>query len=587
MNTNSSPRVTPFLLELVKNALDTIADELALIVMRTAYSSIVRDAMDYSTAICDAQGQTLAQGLTTPLHLGSFFDAMQNLVRVHAPRAHPGDVYIFNDPYLAFGQHLPDVYVVRPIFIDGVIEGWATTVAHLNDIGGIVPGSNSIGSTEIFQEGLRLPVLKLIDAGQENTAIWDILAANVRVPDKVIGDIRAQASACLVGEREFRELFSRYGRDTMREAFRALHDYAEKLARAEFRDIPDGVYEFENFIDGIGEQPEPIRFHVTLTVRDSEVEVNWSGTSPAVRGGINAPIPFTKAAAYAALRSVLKSDVPNAQGFTRPIRVVAPPGSIVNPGSPAACGARGITGFRMIDCIMGALAQALPDRIPADGNGGATLPSIGGMHAGRPFVFVETMMGTWGGTPTHDGQEGVAHIGANQSNIPIEMIEREQPLRVERYGFVADSAGAGRFRGGMAIEREFRLLADEAVISVRSDKRRFRPYGLHGGGQGSPSVNIINPGPGERMLPVLFKEPVALRKGDVYRHVLSSGGGWGDPLERDLALIERDLRQGRITPDGALRDYGAIARLTQGRWQIDAAATERERERRRGAGARP
>ncbi|NDH54190.1 MAG: hypothetical protein EBY24_19915 [Betaproteobacteria bacterium] len=196
-------QVSAFLLEVVKNALDTIADELALIIMRTAYSSIVRDAMDYSTAICDRNGQTLAQGLTTPLHLGSFFDAMANLVANHAPSAAPGDVYIFNDPYLAAGQHLPDMYIVRPIFIDGLIEGWATTVAHLNDIGGIVPGSNSIGSTEIFQEGLRFPVLKLYAAGVENQIIWDILAANVRVPDKVLGDVKAQVSACLVGEREF------------------------------------------------------------------------------------------------------------------------------------------------------------------------------------------------------------------------------------------------------------------------------------------------------------------------------------------------------------------------------------------------
>ena len=312
-------KVSSFLLEVVKNALDTIADELALIIMRTAYSSIVRDAMDYSTAICDANGHTLAQGLTTPLHLGSFFDAMANLVRNHAPTAVPGDVFIFNDPYLAAGQHLPDMYIVRPIFIDGAIEGWATTVAHLNDIGGIVPGSNSIGSTEIFQEGLRFPVLKLYQAGVENQTIWDILAANVRVPDKVLGDVKAQVSACLVGEREFKSLFKRYGRETLHLTFQAIHDYAENLARAEFSDIPDGTYHFVNHIDGLGEDPEPIRFQVALTVRGSEVVVDWTGTSAQVRGGINAPYPFTKAAAYAALRSVLGADVPNAQGFTRPI----------------------------------------------------------------------------------------------------------------------------------------------------------------------------------------------------------------------------------------------------------------------------
>lgn len=581
MKTTQTPPVSPFLLELVRNALDTMADELALIIMRTAYSSIVRDAMDFSTAICDAHGQTLAQGLTTPLHLGSFFDAMKNLVAHHAPQSRPGDVYIFNDPYLAAGQHLPDVYIVRPIFVDGVIEGWATTVAHLNDVGGLVPGSNSIGSTEIYQEGLRLPVLKLVDGGRENAAIWDIVAANVRLPDKVLGDIRAQMAACLVGEREFRELFSRHGADTLRAAFVALHDHAERLARADFGDIPDGCWRFANHIDGLGEDPKPIRFEVAVTVAGSDITVDWTGTSPAVRGGINAPIPFTRAAAYAALRSVISADVPNAQGFTRPIRVVAPAGSIVNPQAPAACGARGITGFRMIDCIMGALAQALPERIPADGSGGSTIPTIGGVHQGRAFVFVETMMGTWGGAPTHDGQDGVAHIGANQSNIPVEMIEREYPVRVERYGLVPDSGGAGRFRGGLAIEREIRLLAQEAVISVRSDKRRFRPYGLHGGAEGSPSVNVINPGPSERVLPVLFKEPVAMRRGDVYRHVLASGGGWGDPLERDVGRVARDLIEGRVTQEAALRDYGVVARPHGATWDVDLGATQIERGRRR------
>lgn len=585
----NSPKTTsktaPFLLEIIKNALDTIADELALSIMRTAYSSIVRDAMDYSTAICDANGQTLAQGLTTPLHLGSFFDAMKNLIEVFRGNIFEGDVFIFNDPYLAAGQHLPDMYVVRPIFIEGNIEGWVTTVAHLNDIGGIVPGSNSIGSVEIYQEGLRLPVLKLYEANVEQSAIFEIINANVRVPDKVEGDIRAQVSACLIGEREYKSLFARYGAEVCRQAFVDIHDYAEKLARAEFQDIPDGVYRFENYIDGIGENPEPIKFCVALTVAGDEVTVDWTGTSGQIKGGINAPLPFTKAAAYAALRSVLAVDVPNAQGFTRAIKLIAPPGSIVNPLAPAACGARGITGFRMIDCLMGALAKAVPARIPADGSGGATLPAIGGIHDGKPFVFVETMMGTWGGAPEHDGQEGVAHIGANQSNIPVEMIEREQPLRVERYGLVPDSGGAGKYRGGLSIVREFRLLADEAVISVRSDKRDHPPFGLAGGKSGRPSLNVINPGTDEeRILPVLFKEPVQLKRGDVYRHIMAGGGGFGNPLERDVALVLHDLEQGRITEDHARTAYGVIVSRTGVHFNVDVHATEAERERRRQAG---
>jgi N-methylhydantoinase B len=569
-----NPRISPFELEVVKSAFETIADELAIIIMRTSCSSIVRDAIDYSTALCDATGRTLAQGATTPLHLGSFHDAMRNLVATQADTVAPGDIFIFNDPYLAAGQHLPDIYIVRPIFIGGRIEGWATTVAHQNDIGGIVPGSNSIGSTEIFQEGLRLPLLKLVDAGRENTAIWDILAANVRVPDKVIGDVKAQVAACLVGEREFAKLFSRWEPARFRAACVEIHDYAERLTRAEIADIPDGVYRFENHIDGLGDDPRPIPFRVALTVRADEITVDWTGTSPEVRAGINAPMPFTHAASYAAIRSVLSPDIPNAQGFTRPIRVIAPAGSIVNPRPPAACGARGITGFRMMDCVMGALAQALPGRVPADGSGGSTLPTIGGRQDGKPFIFVETIMGAWGGSPAQDGQDAVAHLGANQSNVPVETIEADYPLRVESYGFVADSGGPGRHRGGMAIERVFRLLADEATLTVRSDKRRFPPFGLAGGRPGSGSLNVVNPGTAsERVLPVLITEPVPLRRGDVFRHVLASGGGWGDPRSRDPELVLEDVRLGRVTPEGARRDYAVAIASGAGGLSIDAAVT--------------
>jgi N-methylhydantoinase B len=569
-----NPRISPFELEVVKSAFETIADELAIIIMRTSCSSIVRDAIDYSTALCDATGRTLAQGATTPLHLGSFHDAMRNLVATQADTVAPGDIFIFNDPYLAAGQHLPDIYIVRPIFIGGRIEGWATTVAHQNDIGGIVPGSNSIGSTEIFQEGLRLPLLKLVDAGRENTAIWDILAANVRVPDKVIGDVKAQVAACLVGEREFAKLFARWEPARFRAACVEIHDYAERLTRAEIADIPDGVYRFENHIDGLGDDPRPIPFRVALTVRADEITVDWTGTSPEVRAGINAPMPFTHAASYAAIRSVLSPDIPNAQGFTRPIRVIAPAGSIVNPRPPAACGARGITGFRMMDCVMGALAQALPGRVPADGSGGSTLPTIGGRQDGKPFIFVETIMGAWGGSPAQDGQDAVAHLGANQSNVPVETIEADYPLRVESYGFVADSGGPGRHRGGMAIERVFRLLADEATLTVRSDKRRFPPFGLAGGRPGSGSLNVVNPGTAsERVLPVLITEPVPLRRGDVFRHVLASGGGWGDPRSRDPELVLEDVRLGRVTPEGARRDYAVAIASGAGGLSIDAAVT--------------
>ncbi|MGQ0655238.1 MAG: hydantoinase B/oxoprolinase family protein, partial [Betaproteobacteria bacterium] len=367
----------------------------------------------------------------------------------------------------------------------------------------------------------------------------------------------------------------------LREAFAAIHDYAERLARAEIADIPDGTYRFENFIDGFGEDPQPIPFRVALTIRGDSALVDWTGTSPQVPAGINSPVPFTKAAVYAALRSVLSADIPNAQGFTRAVEVRAPAGSIANPLPPAACGARGITGFRMIDCLMGALAQAVPHRVPADGSGGSTLPSIGGIHAGRPFVNVETLMGTWGAAPTHDGQEGVAHVGANQSNVPIEMIEAEYPIRIEQYALVPDSGGAGRFRGGLSMVRDYRLLADHAVLTVRSDKRRFPPFGLHGGKNGMPSLNVVNPDGEANVLPVLLTTPYPLKKGDLFRHRLAGGGGYGDPFERDPALVLRDVEQGRVTVRHARDAYGVSIKKEQ----VDAVETAALRNNRANAKA--
>jgi N-methylhydantoinase B len=552
--------IDPVRLEVIKNGFDTIADEMALILMRTAYSSIVRDSMDYSTAICDRQGRTLAQGLTTPLHLGSFHDALAHLVSEHGAATAPGDVFIGNDPYVAAGQHLPDIYIIRPIFIGGRLSGWATTLAHHADVGGIIPGSNALGATEIFQEGLRLPFLKLYDRGVRNEAIWRIIETNVRVPTLVLGDLEAQIVAAGVGEHKYRELYSSAPADEMEDYIAELHDYAERLARREIADLPDGTYSFHDQIDGLGERPTPILFNVAVTIAGDDIVVDWAGTSAQVQGGVNSPVPFTKAAAYAAIRSIMRSEIPNCHGFTRPIRVEAPLGTVVNPTSPAACGARGITGFRMIDCIFGALSKACAERVAADGSGGSTLPTFAGQGERGAFVFSETLMGNWGGTVHYDGQEGVPHMGANQSNVPIELIELDHPIRIESYGFASDTGGPGEHRGGLAIVREYRMLQDDVLLSVRSDKRDYPPHGLFGGAAGSPSLNLVNPGPAERLLPVLTIEPVRLNRGDLFRHVMAGGGGWGPALRRDPEAVLADVLAEKVSIDQARKAYGVVIR---------------------------
>jgi N-methylhydantoinase B len=379
----------PITLEVVRNALDSLADEMALVLMRTAYSPVVRDSMDYSTAVCDREGRMVAQGLTTALHLGSFPDTMSEVIRRFGSSMRDGDVFALNDPYGSGGMHLPDIYVIKPIFIEGSLEGFATTLVHHTDIGGITPGGTAVHATEIFQEGLRIPMMHLVDGatGSENQTLLSILAANVRVPDRVLGDLRAQMAACRIAEQGLTRLVAQYGSDTTRACINRLHDLAESQMRALIRSLPPGRYEFEDFIDGFGQSPKAIRFKVAVDIRDDEAIVDWTGTSEQVDGAINAPGPFIRSATYLAFRCLVGERIPNTVGYMRPIQVIAPEGSIVNPRFPAACNARGIVGFRAVDTLLGALAQAIPGRVYAAGEGGATNPSIGGQWQGKNFVF--------------------------------------------------------------------------------------------------------------------------------------------------------------------------------------------------------
>jgi N-methylhydantoinase B len=569
----------PITFEVLKNGFDSIADEMALIVMRTAYSAIVRDSLDYSTALCDRHGRMLAQGLTTPLHLGSFPEAMRHLVASYGGEMEPGDIFALNDPYGAGGMHLPDIYAIKPLFVNGEIEGYAATLTHHSDVGGISPGSNSVHSTEIFQEGLRIPLLKLYERGEPNRTLFGIIEKNTRLPLKVLGDIRAQVAACNTAERSFVALTERYGVETIRHYAEELLDYSERMMRAEIAKLPDGEYDFTDFIDGLGEAPEPIRFQVRVSVRGDEIAVDWTGTSLQVSAGINTPIPFTKSACYLVLRSVIGRDLPNNEGYMRPIEVIAPAGTIVNAVEPAACATRGITGFRMIDTLLGAMAQIVPARVPAAGEGGVSWPSIGGYVDGKPFVYVESILGCWGGRPDRDGVDGISNPGANQSNQPVEVIETELPLEVIRYEFVQDSGGAGEYRGGLALRREYRLLAESAVLTMRSDRRGHRPYGLNGGQPGTPSLNLLNPGPDERVLPVLPMEAVRLKRGDRFLHVQAGGGGHGPQRKRDPLAVLEDVLDEKLSEDYARREYGvAIDRERQTVDLVRTAALRAEEE---------
>ncbi|MBM3571984.1 MAG: hydantoinase B/oxoprolinase family protein [Alphaproteobacteria bacterium] len=570
----------PFALDLIKNALVTLADEMALTVSRTARSFVVKEALDFSTALFTAEGELIAQGTCLPFHLGAMPFAVRAVTRAFAGRIGPGDLFITNDPYDG-STHLPDIVLVKPIYHGGTLLGYAAALAHMTDIGGRIPGGNASDSTEVYQEGLRIPPSRLWRRGESDENLFRIIERNVRVPDKVIGDIRSLIAACTIGERELIKLADRFGRPELQQYCQDLLDYTERFTRAEIAKLPKGAWRFVDHLDGDGIDPSPIRFVATVTIGADDMTIDFTGTAPQVRGAINCVYPFTLSTALACVRSIVDLSIPNNAGYFRPIKVIAPEGTVVNPRPPAAVAARGITGIRIADTVFGALAQAVPQIMPACGS---SLPdvgvSFGGVdQEGRSFVYLEFLLASWGGGPDRDGMDACTGTLVNYSNTPAEMLEADQPIAVERYGLVPDTGGPGRFRGGLAIERHLRFKADRATLQIRSDRRDHRPYGLNQGQPGAGSdVRIQRADGRDERHPAKFLTTVD--RGDIFKVRLAGGGGHGDPLERDPAAVLDDVREDKITLGHALEAYGVV--ISGNPLAVDQQATARERAQRIG-----
>ena len=568
----------PVTREIIKNYLESAADTMAVTVVRTARSLVVRDNMDFSTAIFNAEGDQVAQGLTLPFHMGAMQPAL-DAVRAHfGDDIKPGDVFANNDPYEG-ASHLPDIFVFKPVFVNELLMGWTCVIAHQTDIGGRVAGGNACDNTEIYQEGLRLPPLKLYEEGQLNKAVWRIIEKNVRVPDKVLGDIQAQLSALRQGERDVLRLVEEHGLENLKSYMTDIIDYTERLTRAEIEGLPDGSWEFTDYVDDDGFSPEPIAIKVRVTIEGDEIELDFTGTSPQAKGSINPNLAFTKSAVYAVLKCITNPNIMANAGFVRPIKVVAEPGSYVNPQHPAPVAARGLGGFRVAHTVLGAMAKALPDRIPGAWGGGEIGVTFGGYHpGGKAFVFLEfNNDGPRGGGPFADGADGATAPVTNQANTPIESIEADQPLRINRYGYVADSAGAGEFRGGLGVVREYELTADEAIIQIRSDRGKFLPWGAQGGGPGTPTRGILNPDTNSEDAPAKFMAD--LKAGDVYRSIQAGGGGYGDALDREPEAVLRDVRLEKVTAGYARDSHGVV--IAGDPPSVDLPATDALRERMR------
>ena len=549
--------VDPVTREIVKNALAAAADEMAIALYRTAYSTIVRDCLDYSTSLCDREGQMIAQGVTIPLHLGSVPFAMETLFARYGDDMEPGDVFILNDPFEG-GMHIPDIFIVKPIYWEGARIAFSVSTAHHLDLGGRLPGSSACDNTEIYQDGLRIPWLKLHRRGEPDEALLAMIRVNVRVPEMTLGDLRAQVAACHTGERAVHELVRRYGPDTFRACTADLIDYTERLVRAEIARWPDGTHTFTDYMDSDGVGGPPVKLHVALTVEGDSLTADFTGSAPQVPGAINNTYSFTFSVAALSVRAALRLDLPNTAGIFRPLTVIAPEGTVLNVVMPGASSMRGITGFRLADLMFGVLAKFVPHRIQAAGEGGNSLVVLGGLRPDRsPYVYYELMTGTWGGRPDRDANDGLCNPANVASNIPVEEAESNYPLRIERYGLVRDSGGPGRFRGGLAVEREWRLLDGRAHLAIRSDRRDHLPYGLSGGRPGTGSINVLRRESGEEET-LITMVSTSIEAGERLYHRQAGGGGWGDPLERDPELVAQDVRNDKVSLASARDDYGVV-----------------------------
>ncbi len=539
--------VDPITVEVIGNAFSSLVEEMGMALIRAAYSPNIKERRDCSTALFDAQGRTLAQAEHIPIHLGSLLGIVEEIARRYPPsQIHPGDMFVGNDAYSGGGTHLPDIVLAAPIFHEEKLVGYAANLAHHADF-------VDRGHAHIYQEGLRIPVVKLYRQGDLQQEILEIILLNCQVPKERMGDLRAQYAANRLAITRFQGVCDKYGVETVLASAEELLNYGERMTRAGIARIPAGVYRFEDCFDS-EQLAETLKLRVEITVRGDEMHLDFDGNPPQVRAPLNMVRTALLATVYYAVKTVVDPTIlPNA-GMYRPIKVSAPLGSIVNCAPPAAMDMRTQTCQRVVDLIHGALAPVVPDRIIAACNGANTSLHLSGVdpRTGSYFVYIETIGGGFGARSTKDGLDGVQVHITNTSNLPVECLESEYPLMVERYELIPDSGGAGRWRGGMGIHRQLRVVGHEATFRVSGTRQKTAPWGLFGGKEGAKGSVAIS----REAADGKSRGPKELGPGDVLSILTPGAGGYGDPRQRDRGLIARDLREGRISFEKAASEYG-------------------------------
>ncbi|MBT8076947.1 MAG: hydantoinase B/oxoprolinase family protein [Gammaproteobacteria bacterium] len=575
--TESDSSIDPVTLEVLRGRFDAVADEMEHTLLKASFSSIVSEAQDATAAVFDARGRTVAQACAIPIHLGALSELGLRFFQKYPPGvAKKGDLYLVNDPY-AGGTHLPDFGLASPVFVGDQLVGYVATMTHHQDIGGAAPGSASTDVYDHHSEGIRIPLVRLATAGEIDTDMIDLLTANSRSPDNMRGDLFAQVAGCRTGERRMAAVFEDMGHDVVTRGIDALLDYGERLTRLAIEQIPDGEYEFSDWLDneGLAEDSDPVEIRVKLTVSGSDVTFDFTGTAPQVRAAINNVPSSSVSCVYYAIRAMTGDAAPNNGGCFRPISIILPPGTLVNPTYPAPVNARGIGISRMIDAVMGVMSKAIPNRFNAAGCGHANIFLAGGAYAdGKRFTGAlgGPLRSGMGARPTKDGIDVADHELSNVYHVPIEVTEKEFPVRYRRLQLWADSGGPGRCRGGLGFSAEVEWLSGKAVLSVRGERHKFQPWGVQGG-QGAPvcRTQIVDPDGSVHKVPAKIVQPI--HEGQTLQYWSTGGGGYGRPTERNPERVLDDVLDGRVSVEAAEQVYGVV--ITDGK--LDAAATREKR----------
>jgi len=517
-------RTNPVQLEIFKSLFHAIAEEMGATLKRTAFSPNIKERRDYSCAIFDARGDMIAQGDHMPVHLGSMPLSVRAAIENRDLK--PGDVVILNDPYKG-GTHLPDLTLVSGVFYKKRLLFYVASRAHQSDIGGMSPGSMPLAE-EIYQEGLRIPPVKLMIGGKLNRDVWEMILANVRTPGEREGDLAAMLGANSTGERRLMEIVGKYGSAEVSRYVAEILNYSERMTRLAISSIPNGTYRAEDFLDDDGISDQPIAIRVKIKIRGENAVIDFSESDPQAAGSVNAVYAITASVVFYVFRTLVGVSIPSNAGGMRPLDIIAPEGTVVNARPPAAvCGGNVETSQRIVDVLYKCLAEAIPDRIPAASQGTMNNFTFGGLdpRTGQQVAYYETVSGGMGARPTMDGLSGVHTHMTNSLNTPVEALEHDYPIRVLQYSLRKGSGGDGKWRGGDGIVREVRFLT-KAQVTLLSDRRKFPPYGLSGGEPGATGSNILIRTDGTReVLPSKFT--TWLRPGDILSIQTPGGGGWG------------------------------------------------------------